>query len=314
MKRSGSLVLIFLVAVSVVSAVLVLAQSPTASSPFFVEVNPRQGTPGIYDVMIPNQVMDKSREDLADLRLYDNSAREIPYALRIRRQLNESAEIAARLFNQVTVGSKSETSVDLGDNAGEHNEIEVDTIGRNFRRRVEIEGSDTGSEWRTLTSTGVIFRFESQNKSVDSKRIDYPTSRYRFLRVRVFPDELTDDKPPFVNYVKVMMALREKGELANWGVPVPSYQLLRNQGAPASAWTIDLGGFVPCDRLTLEVADESFSRPFQLEVVDDPQNIRSVTSGELTRRVSEQRQPLVILFEKEERARKLRLEEGVLRG
>jgi hypothetical protein len=83
--------------------------------------------------------------------------------------------------------------------------------------------------------------------------------------------------------------------------------LLRNQGALASAWAIDLGARVPCDRIALEVDDESFSRPFQLEAVDDPQNIRLVASGELTRHSGEARRPLVITFDQEEQVRKLRL-------
>jgi hypothetical protein len=90
-------------------------------------------------------------------------------------------------------------------------------------------------------------------------------------------------------------------------VAVPAYQLLRNQGVPVSVWTIDLGGRVPCDRLTLAIDADSFSRPFQIEAVDDPQNIRLVTSGELTRRIGEQRTPIVIIFDQEEHARKLRL-------
>ena len=212
------------------------------------------------------------------------------------------------MFNQATTGSTtSEVSVDLGENAGEHNEVEIETAGTNFRRRVDLEGSDSGKEWRTLKTGDIIFSFESQNNSVESNRVSYPTSRYRYLRVRVFADELTDEQAPVITQVKVVMAVREKGELTTWNVAVPPYQLLRNQGAPASAWTIDLGARVPCDRLTLEVDDESFSRPFQLEAVDDPQNIRLVASGELTRRVGEARRPLVITFDNEQQARKLRL-------
>lgn len=112
---------------------------------------------------------------------------------------------------------------------------------------------------------------------------------------------------PVISGVRVMMVIREKGERTAWNVGLPMYQLLRNEGAPASAWTIDLGGRVPCDKLTLEVNDESFSRPFQLEVIDDPQNKRLVASGELNRRLGEARRPLVINFDQEEHARKLRL-------
>ena len=286
----------------------VFAQASMSSWAFFVEVTPSSAAPGTYNLVVPLQVLDKSREDLADLRLYDANGREIPYALRIRREVDEKQEIGARLFNQANVGmAATEVSVDLGENSGEHNEVEIDTAGTNFRRRVELEGSDSGKEWRMLKTGDVILNFESQNRAVESNRVSYPMSRYKYLRVRVFADELTDKQAPVIRGVKVIMALRDKGQLSSWTVAVPPYQSLRNQGAPASAWPIDFGARVPVDRLLLEVNDQSFSRPFQVEVVDDPQNIRLVASGELTRRVGEERRPLVITFEKEENARKLRL-------
>ena len=105
-----------------------------------------------------------------------------------------------------------------------------------------------------------------------------------------------------------MMAVREKGQLSSWSVYVPSYQLLRNQGAHASVWTIDLGARAPCDRLTLEIDDESFSRPFQVESIDDPQNVRLIASGTLTRHSGDEKKPLVIVFDQEGNVRKLRLQ------
>jgi len=308
MNKTRSIV-VLIVAAFLLSVILpVLAQDSQALQPFFVEVTPSAGAPGIYDLAVPLEVMDKSREDLADLRLYNAEGREIPYALRIRGEVDEKREVETRVFNEGRIGSTSEMALDLGEGAGEHNEVEIETSGSNFRRRVEIEGGDSGKEWRTLRTGDVIFSFEAQNKVVESKRVSYPASRYRYLRVRVDADELSDkQQPPAISGVKVMMALREKGELTAWAVPVPPYQYLRNQSSPASAWIIDLGARVPCDRLSIEVNDDSFSRPFQVEAVDDPQNIRFVTSGELTRRVGEARRPLLITFEKEVYAQRLRL-------
>ncbi len=307
MKKLG-LVLFVIAGASLAPIILSIAQTSVSLWPFFVRVTSRAGAPGTYDLLVPLQVLDKSREDLADLRLYDMNGREIPYALRIRREVDEKHEVGARVFNQASVGTTaSEMSVDLGENAGEHNAVEIATNGTNFRRRVNLEGSDSGKEWSTLAAGELIFSFASQNKAVDSSRVTYPTSRYRYLRVRVFADELADKQMPLITGIKVIMAVREKGELTNWIVPVPSYQYIRNQGAPASSWTIDLGARVPCDRLALDFADESFSRPFQIEAVDDAQNVRWVTSGELTRRVGEPRKPLAIAFDREEHARKLRL-------
>ncbi|MCM3873777.1 MAG: DUF3999 domain-containing protein [Pyrinomonadaceae bacterium] len=310
MKKLLSFVFVMLAA-TVWLAVIVFAQAPLSSWPFFAEVTANPGAPdapGIYDVVLPLEVMDKARDDLADLRLFDAGGREIPYALRIRREFADTREIGASVFNQGVVGqSTSEVTVDLGENPGDHNEIEVQTAGTNFRRRVEVEGSDSSKEWRMLDKSGVLFSFQSQNKGVESSRITYPTSRYRFLRVRVLRDEVTDSKAPEITGVKVKLAVHAKGELTTWGLYVPPYQLLRNQGAHASVWTIDLGARAPCDRLAIEMADASFSRPFQIENVDDPQNVRLIATGELTRHLGEEAKPLVITFDEEVHARKLRL-------
>jgi uncharacterized protein DUF3999 len=294
---------------AIVAATTVAAQTSLSLWPYYVELTPQRNSTGMYETVVPLPVLDKARTDLADLRLYDSSNREIPYAIRVLREVDEQKEMPVRMFNSATTGSASEVSVDLlGDNHGEHNEIEIQTDGDNFRRQVVIEGSDTGSDWRTLKNDGVIFSFSSQNSSVDSGRITYPTSRYRYLRVRVMRDPVADRDVPRVSNVKVMMAVREKGSLSTWEVAVPSYQLLRNQGAHASAWTIDLGGRAPCDRLTLYIAEDSFSRPFQVESIDDPEDARLLATGTLTRHAGEEKQPLVITLNQEENVRKLRLQ------
>jgi len=300
---------LFVIVAALVLVVSVCAQTSLSLWPYYVEVTPERVGGQLYDVVVPLPVMDKARPDLADLRLFDSTSREIPFAVRIRREVDEKREIPTRLFNHGFAGpSTSEVSVDLGENPGEHNEIEMETDGTNFRRQVVVEGSDSGREWRTLSNDGVIFSFASQNNVAESQKVSYPRSRYRYLRVRVSRDPITDDETPEVTSVKVMMAVREKGWLSTWEVPVPSYQLQRNQGAHATVWTLDLGGRVPCDRLTVEIDEDSFSRPFQVESIDDPQNVSLIASGDLTRHSGEEKKPLVIYFNEEAVVRKLRLQ------
>ena len=128
------------------------------------------------------------------------------------------------------------------------------------------------------------------------------------MRIRVQRDELNDREAPTIAGVKAMMAVREQGQLASWSVPVPSFQLERNEGAHASVWTVDLGAFVPCDRLTLQVADGAFSRPFTVEAIDNQETVRLIASGTLTRHTGHETDPVVILFREEERARRIRLQ------
>ena len=301
--------LLFVIGAALVLVVSVSAQTSLSLWPYYVEVTPGSTEGQLYELIVPLPVMDKARGDLADLRLFDSSNREVPYALRVRRDVDVKQEFPTRLFNYGFAGPEtSEVSVDLGEDPGEHNEIDIETNGANFRRAVVIEGSDSGRDWRTLSNDGVIFSFASQNNVAESQRVSYPESRYRYLRVRVSRDPVTDRETPQVTSVQVMMAVREKGRLSTWDVPVPSYQLQRNQGAHATVWTLDLSGRVPCDRLSLDIAEDSFSRPFQVEAIDDPQDVRLIATGDLNRHSGEEKKPVVIYFNEEAVVRKLRLQ------
>ena len=306
MKRLLAILLPALVASAFVT-VAALGDSALSAWPFVAEVTVIHADSGLYGFAVPLQVMDKARDDLADLRLYDAGGREIPYAVRVLREVDDAQPVAGRMFNQAAVGIASEVSVDLGESPGEHNEVEIETAGTNFRRTATLEGSDNGAGWKVLKTGEVIFSFTSINHTAQSGRVSYPTSRYRFLRVRVSADERVDKEPPAITGVRVWLARREKGAAVTWHVAVPSYQLQRHNGAPASSWTLDLGGRVPVDHLLLTTDDHSFSRPFHVEVMDDPQNARVIASGELTKSVGDKDRVTTIIFDNEEHARKLRL-------
>lgn len=305
MKRRTRLLLIC-AAATLTGTAAALAQTAVSAWPFEAEVTPVSSA-GIQQFAVPLHVLDKAREDLTDLRLYDVNGREIPYALSVRKGEDEAGAVEGNMFNQSKLGSTaSEVSVDLGGTPGEHNEVEIETEGMNFRRAVEVEGSDSPSNWKTLTTGDVIFSFGTATTTARSNRISYPASRFRYLRVRVSADTPREKQPPVITRVKVLMNRREREEITTWNLSTSYPQFLRHNSAPASSWTLDLGLRVPCDRLVLSVAEESFSRPFELEVIDDPQNIRLIASGELTKRRGDN-QPLTINFENEVYARKLRL-------
>jgi hypothetical protein len=65
---------------------------------------------------------------------------------------------------------------------------------------------------------------------------------------------------------------------------------------PASVWRIDLGSRVPFERLNLDISGSGFSRPFQVEMVDDPAAPVLIASGDLTRKAETVPTPLGIAF------------------
>jgi hypothetical protein len=289
------------------SARIVSADQAMAAWEWMADITPPGGAKGLCSINLTAEVLEQARDDLADLRLLDSNGGEIPFAARVRRDVDETRRINTREFNRAKVaGGIAELTVDLGEGGGTHNEVEVSTSGENFRRQVEVDGSDDGQSWHVLKADAVIFSFEAKGKRIESNQVTYPASQYRYLRARVSRDVLVDRDAPEITGIAVMMSVVEKGESISWDTNVFGPQPVRADGSPASAWTIDLGHRVPCNRLELNVSDTSFSRPFSLESADDQQDIRIVTSGEISRRGNEERKPIVIAFD-EIYARRFRL-------
>lgn len=285
----------------------VFAQESLSAWPYFADLSSSSGTRGLSDFIVTADIFGRAKEDLSDLRLYDGEGREVPYGLRVLRKVNESRTVEGREFNRAVVGNASESSIDLGEEAGEHNEVEINTSGENFRRLVNLEGSDDRLNWRSLVTGAIIFRFEANNRTVESNRVGYPASRYRYLRARVSADSVADRAAPLIKSVRASMVVREEGEMVTWSANWPEMRTTRHEGEPATTWTIDFGNRVPCSQLTLDVSDETFSRPYLIETADDPRYVRRVASGEITRRIGEQEKPIVITFDDEVFASKLRL-------
>ncbi|HKI32165.1 MAG TPA: DUF3999 family protein [Gemmataceae bacterium] len=295
-------------------AALAAAPAPgTESLPaweWYAEVAAPAGNRPLADFVLPPPVFDGARPDLADLRLYDGRRHEVPYALHVRRKEDVRQPLAAKEFNRTTNPDRSaEVSLDLGESAGEHNEIEVATPGSDFRRPLRVEGSDDRMSWSTVLDKVHLIHFAEGGQVLDIRRFTYTPSRFRYLRVRVSPDPAAANDAPAVGSVVVFHEVHQAGDYRTWPAfvearqPVPAYE------GPGSAWFIRLsenGEAAPCESLTLEVADTEFVRPYRLEVANPDEPAQVVGSGELRRQATDPNKPLVISFP-EVTARRLRL-------
>jgi hypothetical protein len=256
----------------------------------------------LCDFVLGPSVFDKSRLDLGDLRLYDAAGDEVPYALRVRRTQAERQSIAAREFNRTPGPDGSrEVSLDLGDNPPQHNEIEVTTPGTRYRRPVQIEGSADNSEWRVLVERGYVYRFEHGRDTLHVRRLSYPDSRFRYLRVRVFQDPEVDRDPVDLGEVKAYRTVDVPGELLHTPVTVGAREASPGDGGPGSAWILDLGATnVQCDALHVHVSDPEFVRNYRVESLPPPGTVRrmnpTIASGEWIRRAGEPVVPLEARF------------------
>jgi hypothetical protein len=268
---------------------------------YFVEIEPPdEGDSPWTDVVLAPGVFDASRHDLADLRLRDASGGEISYALRERREEDRKDTFEAKEFNRVQGPDKStELSLDLGEKVGEHNEVEVELPGINFRRRGELEGSDDGEKWGELVKKNLV-RFKRGDEELEDRRFNYPPCRFRYLRLRVFPDPLVDKKAVPLGKVTVGRRVEVPGETVKLPARLEPRNPDRERGANASAWIIDLGADnVPCEGIEVEIDEAEFVRDYRIEAAGPPeagpafgQEFRRVGSGRWRRRAGEPPAPM----------------------
>lgn len=232
-------------------------------------------------IELDRQTLGGSEPDLTDLRLYDYAGREVPYALRVRRKVHRSEVIEAKQLDRGIRGGRTQVTLDLGDYSAVHNEIEIDLAGQNFRRRVQVQGSDDSQSWATLTDDALVFRFASAGRSVDQRSVTYPDSRYRYLRVLVSPDPAVDAMAPALSEVRARLRVETEGVERLYPQTYPVREPTRQNDREASLYSFSINdGAVPLHSLTLEVDGAPFSRPYRLVSGDDKNN-REIASGTL---------------------------------
>ena len=263
------------------------AQAPGTPEPlsawqWFKEIRVAGDQSGLRDFVLDRDMLNATRADHADVRLYSD-AKEIPYVLRVRREIDTSTAFTAREFNHSTEGSVTQASYDLGEQTQQHNEVEIETAGDNFRRLVDVHGSSDGVQWYTLVSGAIVFRFTARGGTVEQKSVDYPVSRYRYLRIRVQRDSQADRTAPEVQRVQIFRSVRMKGEWVPFRGNLESRDADRLYGRPASIWRVDFGARIPFERVVLTMGAGVFSRPFEMSAVDDPSTPVALASGGLYR-------------------------------
>jgi hypothetical protein len=90
---------------------------------YFKELRISIARTGLLAVVLDRDILDRARRDQADLRLYTSAGREIPYVLRIRREVETANQAACREFNRGVEGGVAVVSCDLGERPPEHNMV-----------------------------------------------------------------------------------------------------------------------------------------------------------------------------------------------
>ncbi|MCH5375971.1 MAG: DUF3999 domain-containing protein, partial [Planctomycetes bacterium] len=245
-----------------------------------------------------------------DLLIQSDAGQVFPFALRILQPNVATEVVKTKIFNRTHgPGQTTQVSLDLGETRIEHNEVEIQLPGNDFRRQILVEGSDDSETWSKVAEQNLL-RFQVGDQKLVDLTVHYPPSRFRYLRLTLSPDPKVDDKPVEFGEITVRRRVQLPGEFTSRVAPFGERQAVRADGGPGSAWIIDLGGRdVPCSRLRVDIGDVEFVRDWHLEAGGPPESrieFRRITRGTWRRRAGEPIEPMTAVFD-EVKAARLRL-------
>ncbi len=229
-----------------------------------------------YRVLLDGETYNHSQRSLADLRLIDDRGQEVAYTIFVQRDSVKEEEYSPRIFNNsVLRNAYSVVALDLGRSVS-NNKLTLLTSSHNFRRRVEIAGSNNARQWFVLKDDAFIFDFSGEQK-IQLTTVNYPENQYRFLQVKVWnhrepPLALDGAKLFFFNTTTAQRVVR------------PSQLLSHEQDKKLkrTIWILDLRyRHLPVDFLGIETSERNFFRAVELHGSNDFDHWERQENGEL---------------------------------
>jgi len=224
---------------------------------------------------IPSEVFSHSKSDLSDLRLgYKEEA--VPYVLSVEKEKSRYERVPARMFNLSSIPGESTSFIlDMGSAGIFHSSISIETASENFRKMVEIRGSNDQASWRILTSQGQIFDYTVRDikpVSVRDTSVVYPESTFRYLWITI-----RDAGEPAIKVTGARVS-REVASAAKELTYSPTLEVAENIKDKSTEIIFDLGARgIPHRRLRLDLGDTNFSRAVVVQDSDDKNKWRDLS-------------------------------------
>ena len=239
------------------------------------------GEGGLGQVVADPQVFFNANKGLVDLRIVRDEEEEVPYQLAITEGGSKRTSHSVRIQDLRQVpGRHSELVVDLGQPGLLHNEVEILTSSKNFRREVELESSDDRENWLTVSGGVEIYDFTVKERNFKAKntRVQYTESTARYLRVRVLNG---GEDPLEITGARAASLVEEEPIRMDYTAQIIDQREDTFEGTTRLTLDLDLPG-LPSNLLTLAIGETNFHRRVTLEGSEDRESWRSISgSGEI---------------------------------
>ena len=233
---------------------------------------------GYLRVSIDGEVYRHALPSLADLRLVDDLGKETPYSIYAQRESTTVESYEPKIFNRALLpGAYSTLTLDF-EQETESNTLVLKTSSRNFKRRVEIAGSNDRKQWLVLKADGYIFDFSGEQK-IHLTTIKYPDSKYRYLQVKVWNGK---EEPLTIEGASLSRIKTTPARRAIRSVHLHSRE--EDAKLKATVCVLDLSyENLPADFLKINTPEENFSRMVEIQAGNDLKLWENPQQGDLYR-------------------------------
>ena len=249
---------------------------------YYAPINTSQGSSGLTAVQLalPTTAHQPAWQDV---RVIDDSSREVPFVLHARLETSDVQTRRSRLL-EVTYkrGESTQGIVDLGENPAEHNAVEIGVDERDYFLWVEIATSADGRNWRILNERSPIYRFRTNNLD-GNQTVRYSPTRSRYLRLRL----LDGSRKLPLESVRVTRVERRRAERTRIEL-----NMTQDAAAPKEEtwWRADMADSrQPASEVRVEADQPEFHRAVRVSISDDGQQWRTAGQGDVFRLATAQR-------------------------
>ena len=212
---------------------------------------------GLVEILPDAEVFGASSPGLVDLRIVADDGTEVPYKLEVARGERERESLLAAMQDHGYVaGSHTSFIADLGTAGVMHNELEIRTPAKDFRREVVIDASNDRTTWATIAEQEIYSFSVDERVAASNTRVRYPESAARFLRARIEDD---GDGRFEVTGVAVHFDKETPSREIQWPAPLLDVTTQPDQGLTIVEADLGTPG-LPNHRVALDVPDVNFYR------------------------------------------------------
>lgn len=228
----------------------------------------KQDTLKWNSIEIPDEMYDKVKPDLSDLRIFgfkENDTIEVPYLLKyVPNDFDFAMPLGGRIINKSHSDSKYYFTLETDQPNRVLNNIELSFTNENFDWKVKLEGSHNQNEWFTILNDYRILSIKNQETDYRFEKLVFGDSNYRFYRISIE----TNQEPKLKDFFLYGEFQNEKNVFKTLNIKELSSK--NNKKNKQTIIEFSLKNKLPVRSLKLNVNDEFlYHRPIVIEFLKD---------------------------------------------